>query len=44
VTLAPPIVRSDRHRLREGGDDDQTTIGALVAETLAGLQEGATRA
>jgi hypothetical protein len=29
--------------VQEGGYD-LTTIGALVAETLAGVQEGATRA
>src|SRR5690242_12495109 len=28
----------------QGGGYDLTTIGALVAETLAGFQEGATRA
>jgi acetoin utilization deacetylase AcuC-like enzyme len=30
--------------LAHEGGDDLTTIGALAAETLAGVQEGATRA
>ena len=47
MRLALPIVWSDRHRRHDPGQEggyDLTTIGALVAETLAGVQGGMTRA
>jgi hypothetical protein len=56
MRLALPIVWSDRHRRHDpggalrlptvfvGGGYDLTTIGPLVCETLAGVQEGLARA